>query len=87
MTDTSRSGDLVEQEAIAWANKVRKASGTSYTAASRNAAAFILQTADRLETLEAENERLQKAVAIASLWTAEPGMTLAEIRAALGEKQ
>lgn len=58
-TDTSRSGELVEQEAIAWANKVRKASGTSYTAASRNAAAFILQTATALDELRAEVERLK----------------------------
>lgn len=34
--------DLETQEAIAWANKVIKAKGTSYTPASRNAAAFIL---------------------------------------------
>lgn len=49
---------------------------------------------DEADELRAENkrlreriERLRKSVAIAALWTAEPGTTLAEIRAAMGEKQ
>ena len=49
--------DLETQEAIAWANKVIKATGTAYTPASRNAAAFILASCDRIEALEAEVER------------------------------
>ena len=51
------SSDLDTQEAIAWANKVIKAKGTAYTPASRNAAAFILASCDRIEALEAEVER------------------------------
>ena len=47
------SSDPDMQEAIAWANKVIKAKGTSYTPASRNAAAFILASCDRIEALEA----------------------------------
>lgn len=34
----------------------------------------------------AENERLREALAIAAVWTAEPETTIADIRAALGEK-
>lgn len=43
MTDADR------EAAVAWAIKVNKASGTSYTEASRNAAAFILEAADLIE--------------------------------------
>lgn len=64
MTEIERKAlALVNEEAIAWANKVIKAKGTSYTPASRNAAAFILASCDRIEALEAEVERLTARVA------------------------
>lgn len=44
--------DKMKEDAVAWAKKVTKAKGTSYTDASRNAAAFILSSADRIEALE-----------------------------------
>lgn len=47
------------------------------------AAGVIDLIAPKIAQLEAENARLLRAVGIAALWTAEPGTTLAEIRAAL----
>jgi len=49
------------------------------------ACAEIEEQADRIEALTAENERLRMQLKAAALWTAEPGTTVAEIRAALGE--
>ena len=81
------SSDPDMQEAIAWANKVIKAKGTAYTPASRNAAAFILASCDRIEALEAENERLREALGLAdaALRGANMNMNVVErkLRAAL----
>lgn len=46
---------------------------------------LLHSAADRIEALSAENERLREALAVAAVWTAEPGTTIADIRAALGE--
>jgi len=43
------------------------------------------EQADRIEAQAAEIERLRMQLKAAALWTAEPGTTIAEIRAALGE--
>lgn len=50
----------------------------------REAAHEALKTAREMIT---ENERLREALAIAATWTAEPGVTIAEIRAALQPKE
>jgi len=41
----------------------------------------------RVAQLEAENARLREAIAVAAVWTAVPGTTIAEIRAALEGRQ
>jgi len=41
----------------------------------------------QIEDKEAEIKRLREALAIAAIWTAEPGVTIAEIRAALQYKE
>jgi hypothetical protein len=52
---------------------------------------FAYQTltrwADRIEAQAAEIERLRMQLKAAALWTAEPGITVAEIRAALGDEK
>jgi len=47
---------------------------------------LIASEEDKIK-LSAENERLREALAIAAIWTAEPGVTIAEIRAALQPKE
>ena len=52
---------------------------------------MIFRTVEQLQaeiaSLTAENERLRETLAIAAIWTAEPGVTIAEIRAALQPKE
>lgn len=46
-----------------------------------------IKLSTQIASLTAEVEQLQKALAIAATWTAEPGVTIAEIRAALQPKE
>jgi hypothetical protein len=41
----------------------------------------------QIDTLKYEIKRLRQILALAALWTAEPGVTIAEIRAALQPKE
>jgi len=41
----------------------------------------------QIDVLKSEIKRLRQTLALAALWTAEPGVTLAEIRAALQPKE
>lgn len=52
----------------------------------RNAAPSLIATAREVEGLRAEVARLRLGIAAAALWTAEPGTTIAELRAALEGK-
>jgi len=47
---------------------------------------LIASEEDKIKLL-AEIKRLREALAIAAIWTAEPGVTIAEIRAALQPKE
>lgn len=53
------------------------------------------ESADEIERLREDNDKLQRMLKMAATWTAEPGVTIAEIReafslldrTALGEKE
>lgn len=71
-------GYRTEAEAIAAWN--RRAGRAGHAAGQSEADA-------RVKVLEAENARLREAIAVAAVWTAVPGTTIAEIRAALEGRQ
>jgi len=68
--------------------RLRRNFATTMTTADALETLAALDAADaRVKELEAENARLREAIAVAAVWTAVPGTTIAEIRAALEGRQ